>query len=95
MLRGLGDRRVMMDLRQARTLSGAVVASMADLARIFALVYTLEMGRRKVEVFVAGAISGFCRGVGDGCGRGTRPRLILYRCASWWFLVAFFGGFSL
>jgi hypothetical protein len=46
-LRGLGDRRDMMDSCRAGALFGAMVASTAGLARIFASVYTLEIGGGK------------------------------------------------
>ena len=53
--RSINIKRVMMDTRTAVAPSDVVEASMAGLARVFASVYTLEMGWWKMAEATSGA----------------------------------------
>ena len=69
--RGLGDGRGVMDSHKVGALSGAMVASTANLARVLASIFTLEVVWGKMAVATArvcaqGAISGVGRRASDG-----------------------------
>jgi hypothetical protein len=70
------------------------------LPSVFASIYNLNTGWRKMTEATAGAqawgtISRVSWWADDGSGRGIRPRLILYRRVSWMCFDNLFGGSSL
>lgn len=77
--------RALTIVRRAVVLSDTVVVPTAGLARVFASIYTLKMGQRKMVEATSGAcaqgaISGVSQGADDGCGRGIRPRSLYCLC---------------